>query len=69
MLSSPSCSLQFTSEAFNSDPYLHWDEEWERLSGWKLEVEFRGAAHSTFTDLPLITEAFDLRDNMGEEGG
>lgn len=60
--------LQFTSEAFSSDPYLHWDEEWERLSAWKLEVVLKGAAHSTFTDLPLIAEALDLRDKMGEEG-
>ena len=60
--------LQFTSEAFSSDPYAHWDEEWERLSGWKLEIVLKGAAHSTFTDLPLIAEALDLRDKLGEVG-
>ena len=60
--------LQFASEAFASDPYLRWDEEWERLSGWKLELVLKGAAHSTFTDLPLIAEALDLRDELGDDG-
>ena len=60
--------LQFTSEASTSVPYLRWDEEWERLSGWKLELVLNGAAHSTFTDLPLIAEALDVREQLGEDG-
>ena len=60
--------LQFASEAFGSDPYLRWDEEWVRLSGWKLELVLSGAAHSTFADMPLIAEAFDLREKLGREG-
>ena len=60
--------LQFASESFSSDPYLRWNEEWERLLGWKLELVLNGAAHSTFTDLPLIAEAFGLRDELGDDG-
>ena len=60
--------LQFASEASSSNPYWHWDEGWERLSGWKLELVLNGAAHSTFSDLPLIAEALDLRDKLGENG-
>ena len=60
--------LQFVSEAFSPDPYLRWDEEWERLSGWKLELVLNGAVHATFSDMPLIAEAFDLREKLGREG-
>ena len=60
--------LQFVSEATSSDPYMQWDEEWKRLSGWKLELVLNGAAHSTFTDLLLIAEELDLREKLGEVG-
>ena len=60
--------LQFASESSSSNPYWRWDEEWERLLGWKLELVLNDAAHSTFTDLPLIAEAFDLRDKLGRFG-
>ena len=59
--------LQFASEASSSVPYSRWDEEWERLSGWKLELVFNGAAHSTFVDLPLIAEALGIREELGED--
>ena len=60
--------LQFASEATSSNPYWRWDEEWDRLAGWKLELVLDGAAHSTFSDMPLIAEAFDLRGKLGGEG-
>lgn len=59
--------LQFVSEASSSNPYLRWDEEWARLSGWKLELVLQGATHSTFTDLPLVAEALNLRDQLDKE--
>ena len=59
--------LQFASEALSEDPYVRWDEEWERLVGWKLELVLSDAAHSTFLDLPLIAEALGIRENLGEE--
>ena len=60
--------LQFVSEASSPDPYLRWDEEWECLLGWKLELVLNGAVHATFSDMPLIAEAFDLREKLGREG-
>ncbi|CAD6594118.1 MAG: hypothetical protein ASARMPREDX12_008149 [Alectoria sarmentosa] len=60
--------LQFVSEASSPDPYLRWDEEWKCLSGWKLELVLNGAVHATFSDMPLIAEAFDLREKLGREG-
>ena len=59
--------LQFASEASSSDPYWRWDEEWERLLGWKLELVLGGAAHSTFVDLALIAEVLGIRERLGEE--
>ena len=59
--------LQFVSEASSSDPYWRWDEEWERLSGWKLELVLGGAAHSTFVDLALIAEVLGIREKLSEE--
>lgn len=60
--------LQCASEASGSDPYWRWEEEWERLLGWKLELVLSGAAHSTFIDLPLIAEVLGIREQLGEEG-
>ena len=59
--------LQFASEASSSDAYWRWDEEWERLLGWKLELVLGGSAHSSFVDLPLIAEALGIREDLGEE--
>ena len=59
--------LQFASEASSSDPYLHWDEAWARLTGWKVELVLSGAAHATFTDLPVVAEAFGVRGRDGED--
>lgn len=60
--------LQFASEASSLIPFLRWEEQWKYLSGWKLELVLNGAAHLTFSDLPLIAEVFDLREKLGEEG-
>ena len=59
--------LQFASEALSLDPYWRWDEEWERLSGWKLELVLGGAAHSSFVDLALIAEVLGIREQLSEE--
>lgn len=53
--------LQFIPETLDSDPYLCWDETWEPLSGWKLEIVAQGAAHSRFTDLPLLAKVLNPR--------
>ena len=48
--------------------YWQWDSEWRRLVGWKLELVISGAAHSTFTDFPLIAEGSALREMLGRQG-
>ena len=59
--------LQFVSEASSLDPDGRWEEEWEQLAGWKLELVFCGAAHSSFVDLALIAEVLGIREGLGEE--
>ena len=59
--------LQFASEAFIDWPYAKWGEEWKRLTGWKLELCFKGASHFTFTDVPLIAEAHGLREKLDKD--
>ena len=60
--------LQFASEESTENPWARWDEEWQRLGGWKLELFLTGAAHSTFTDFPLIAETYRIREKLGKEG-
>ncbi len=60
--------LQFASEESVNRSEWHWDEEWQRLRGWKLELCLEGAAHQTFSDYPLIAEAYGLRAKLGREG-
>lgn len=38
------------------------------FEGWKLELVFGGAAHSTFVDLPIIAEVLGIRERLGEVG-
>ena len=44
------------------------DREWKGLSGWKLELQLEEAAHSTFSDFPLLAEAIGLRKKLGRKG-
>ena len=60
--------LQFASEETTDKPYYLWDEAWQRLVGWKLELFLAGAAHSTFTDYPLIAETYSIRKKLGKAG-
>jgi len=46
-----------------------WKAIWPRLTGWKKEFEVRGAAHYSFSDLPLITSVLGLQDRLPEEVG
>ena len=58
--------IQFVSELSSSHPIWQWDKQWKHLCGWKLELVLNGSSHITFTDLPLIAEAFHLRGRLGE---
>ncbi|MFE4372806.1 alpha/beta hydrolase family protein [Streptomyces sp. NPDC056835] len=37
-----------------------WDTAWDRLDGWKRWLTVAGADHFTFSDAPLLAEAFGL---------
>lgn len=60
--------IQFASEQSINRSSLPWDQEWQHLRGWKLELRLKGAAHQTFSDFPLLAEAYDLRAKLGMEG-
>lgn len=59
--------LQFASEFSASKPYWHWDQAWQRLSGWKMELLLNGSRHATFSDLPLLAEVTGLKEKLGKE--
>jgi pimeloyl-ACP methyl ester carboxylesterase len=41
-----------------------WKTVWPRLTGWKKELEVHGAAHYSFSDLPLIASVLGFRENL-----
>ncbi|KAF2622749.1 hypothetical protein BU25DRAFT_414999 [Macroventuria anomochaeta] len=46
-----------------------WKATWTKLTGWKREFEVEGAAHYSFSDLPLVTEVLGLQENLPQEVG
>ncbi len=59
--------LQFASEFTPSKSYWHWDQAWQHLSGWKMELSLNGSRHASFSDLPLLAEATGLKEKFGKE--
>ncbi|KAF2677772.1 PAF acetylhydrolase family protein [Lentithecium fluviatile CBS 122367] len=41
-----------------------WKAVWLNLKGWKKEFEVRGAAHYSFSDLPLVTSILSLQNKL-----
>ncbi|KAL5448483.1 hypothetical protein PMIN05_001719 [Paraphaeosphaeria minitans] len=41
-----------------------WKTVWPQLKGWKREIEVKGAAHYSFSDLPLITSVLGLQERL-----
>ncbi|EDU39450.1 dienelactone hydrolase [Pyrenophora tritici-repentis] len=46
-----------------------WKAIWSQLKGWKKEFEVNGAAHYSFSDLPLVTSALGLEGHLPAEVG
>ncbi|KAH7094672.1 hypothetical protein FB567DRAFT_510806 [Paraphoma chrysanthemicola] len=46
-----------------------WKTIWPKLTGWKREVEVEGAAHYSFSDLPLLTAVLGLQESLPAEVG
>lgn len=44
-----------------------WKTTWPNLRGWKKEFEVKGAAHYSFSDLPLIAAVLGLQDVLPAE--
>lgn len=44
-----------------------WKTVWPRLTGWKKEFEVLGAAHYSFSDLPLIASVLGFRESLPTE--
>jgi hypothetical protein len=44
-----------------------WKTVWPLLKGWKKEIEVKGAAHYSFSDLPLITSVIGLQAELPAE--
>jgi hypothetical protein len=44
-----------------------WKALWPHLTGWKKELEVLGAAHYSFSDLPLIASVLGFRENLPTE--
>lgn len=60
--------LQFQSEQSVFGTPWNWDEDWQHLAGWKLQLLLEGAQHATFSDLPLVIESLGLREKWGRGG-
>ncbi|KAL5376646.1 hypothetical protein DPSP01_010316 [Paraphaeosphaeria sporulosa] len=41
-----------------------WKTVWPQLKSWKKEIEVKGAAHYSFSDLPLITSVLGLQEKL-----
>ncbi|KAL1605328.1 hypothetical protein SLS60_004876 [Paraconiothyrium brasiliense] len=44
-----------------------WKTVWPQLKAWKREIEVKGAAHYSFSDLPLITSVIGLQEKLPVE--
>lgn len=60
--------LHSISDELIDNPYLRWDEEWRHLTGLRLKLFLEGSAHATFSDFPLIAEAYGSRVQHSRKG-
>ncbi|KAF2852379.1 PAF acetylhydrolase family protein [Plenodomus tracheiphilus IPT5] len=65
--SKPFMLLGHENKTQATDP--SWAAIWPNLSGWKAEYEVKGAAHYSFSDLPLITKTLGLQEMLPKEVG
>ncbi|CAO2647735.1 Nn.00g086570.m01.CDS01 [Neocucurbitaria sp. VM-36] len=61
----PFLLLGHENKTQETDP--SWKAIWPKLTGWKKEFEVKGAAHYSFSDLPLITAALGLQEHLPAE--
>ncbi|KAH7380650.1 PAF acetylhydrolase family protein [Pyrenochaeta sp. MPI-SDFR-AT-0127] len=66
-LDRPFALLAHENKTQETDP--SWKAIWPMLTGWKKEFEVKGAAHYSFSDLPLITSVLGIQDQLPAEVG
>ena len=66
-LTRPFLLMGHDNKTQDTDP--SWKATWPNLTGWKKELEAKGAAHYSFSDLPLVTETLGLQEHLPEEVG
>lgn len=66
-LDRPFALLAHENKTQETDP--SWKAIWPMLTGWKKEFEVKGAAHYSFSDLPLITSVLGLQEHLPAEVG
>jgi predicted dienelactone hydrolase len=66
-LDRPFVLLGHENKTQETDP--SWKTVWPLLKGWKKEFEVKGAAHYSFSDLPLITATLGIQELLPAEVG
>lgn len=66
-LDRPFMLLGHENKTQETDP--SWKTIWPKLTAWKKEFEVKGAAHYSFSDLPLITSVLGLQQQLQPEIG
>lgn len=66
-LSRPFLLVGHDNKTQETDP--SWKATWPNLRGWKKELEVKGAAHYSFSDLPLVIETLGLQGHLPQEDG
>ena len=66
-LNRPFMLLGHENKTRATDP--SWKAIWPKLSEWRAEFEVKGAAHYSFSDLPLVTAALGLQALLPEGVG
>jgi pimeloyl-ACP methyl ester carboxylesterase len=66
-LSRPFLLVGHENKTQETDP--SWKATWPKLTGWKRELEVKGTAHYSFSDLPLTIETLGLQGHLPQEVG
>lgn len=64
-LNQPFMLMGHENKTQETDP--SWKAVWSHLTGWKKELEVKGAAHYSFSDLPMIVAALGIQEMLPVE--
>ncbi|MCJ1398850.1 hypothetical protein MMC11_002051 [Xylographa trunciseda] len=46
-----------------------WSDVWPKLRAWKKQLNIKGTGHMSFSDVPLIIDVFNLRNDLPDQDG